>query len=100
MFQYLFEWWTFVDGISFCKRYEESLQVAHEFYKQNYGLYKDEKAYIELTADEKIELEQFVRNNPDFMPKEVYYSKLIDMRIISWDEYYALKEAAKKAQDK
>jgi hypothetical protein len=90
-------YWLMRNGLSLCYSYEAALKVAKKAYEDNFGSYYMGKVqYDELTTNEKLELEQFVRDNPDFMPKEVNYYQLYNMRIIDWNECNDLREASKK----
>jgi hypothetical protein len=98
-FWYLYTWLLTGNGNALCKDYEDSLREAKKLYDEEYGLYMGKRQYIELTADEKIELEHFIRANPDFMPREVCYAELYRLWIITDQEYDTLWKAARDAQE-
>jgi hypothetical protein len=96
-FAKLFYYW--VNGVNtVCWYYNKAVRVAYDLYVQRYGPFKEITVYGEMLTEDKIALEQFVRDNPDFMPKEVYYSELFAFRIISGEEFDALWDAAEKLQ--
>ena len=90
----LYNWLKLENGKSFYEYYCMATNKACSLCEKQYGAIGGTS--IMLTTEQRIMLEQFARDNPDFMPKEVYYRELSDMRIISVDEYYAFKEAAQE----
>ena len=98
-FQNLYRWYRRANGKSFCMYYDVAISVAYRLYSQQYGPFNGKTSYMkEMLAVDKIALEQFVRDTPDFMPKEVYYDELYYMRIISYEESDAFEKAAREAQ--
>jgi hypothetical protein len=95
-FYNLFRCWSNM-GNSFLRYYEKALRVAYSLYLEQYGFFNEKEHYGEMMAEDKIALENFVRNNPDFMPKEVYYIELRSMRIITSQERDNLEKATKEA---
>ena len=93
-FLLLYYWLKLENGKSFYESYCMATNKAYALYEKQYGAISG--ANTMLTTEQRIMLEQFARDNPDFMPGEVYYKELSDMCIISGDEYYAFKEAAQK----
>jgi len=94
----LYDWWAGQNGAAFCDYYDETIRVAYDLYLRQYGFFNGREVYGEMLTEDKTALEQFIRDNPDFMPKEVYYEELRNMRIINWDELDALRKAAREAQ--
>ncbi|MCL2767593.1 MAG: hypothetical protein FWE49_02570 [Synergistaceae bacterium] len=72
--------------------YENALRTAKSVYDQEYGLYKGRWQYGELTAEERIELAQFVRENPGFMPEENYFEELKLFEPITQEAYESIKQ--------
>jgi hypothetical protein len=91
----LYYWLKLQNGRSFYTSYCLATRTACALYEKQYGSINSSETSI-ILIEERIMLEQFARDNPDFMPGEVYYKELRNMRIISGDEYYAFKEAAQE----
>jgi len=91
-------YWWLVNFKYFCDNYFNTMREVYKLYLQQYGFFDGKEHYGEMLTEDIIALEQFVRDNPDFMPKEIYYSKLYDMRVINDDEFDALYKSAKEAQ--
>ena len=80
----LYGWYT-NNGSTLCHCYERAIQKAYVLYFEQYGQpFNGKTPYIEMLAEDKIALEQFVRDNPGLMPKEVYYEELRFMHISSF----------------
>jgi hypothetical protein len=95
----LYNWWARLNGDALFWYYDDAIRTAHSVYLQQYGFFNGKELYGEMLAEDKIALDQFVRENPDFLPKEVYYSELYSMRIINDEEHLALGKAAMESQD-
>ncbi|MCL2767595.1 MAG: hypothetical protein FWE49_02580 [Synergistaceae bacterium] len=76
----------------YIRNYEDALRTAKIAYDEEYGLYKGKLHYGDLTANERIELAQFVRNNPDFMPEDIYSEVLKNLELITLDAYESIKQ--------
>jgi hypothetical protein len=91
----LYSWLKLQNGRSFYTAYCLATRTACAIYEEQYGRINGRDTDF-ILIEQRIMLEQFARDIPDFMPREVYYRELRNMRIISGDEYYAFKEAAQK----
>ena len=78
--------------------YEDAMRVAYALYMEQYGAFSGKDAYGKMLTEDKISLGQFIRDNPEFMPKEVYYIELYNLYIIGDDEYRALRKTVENAQ--
>ena len=96
-FYKLYWWWA--NFSDFCDRYFNTMREVYKLYFQQYGFFNGKEHYGEMLTEDIIALEQFVRDNPDFMPKETHYSKLYDMRVINIDEFRTLYKAVKEDQE-
>ena len=97
-FMALYRWWARQNGGDICVSYNYAIRTAFALYIQQYGPFNGKDKLEKMLAEDKIALEQFVRDNPDFMPKEVYYRELYELFIISGEELNALWRAAKEVE--
>jgi len=97
-FMTLYLWMRVQNGTATCRLYDRSLCLAYDLYSEQYGVFNRKESYSEMLIEDKTALEQFVRNNPDLMPKEKYYRELYNLFIISRDEFLYHGEAAEKSQ--
>ena len=93
----LYSWWLTGEGEPLCDVYNDVINEVYKLYSNQYGLFNGKDTYEKMMTDDKIALEKYVRDNPDFMPKEVYYTELRRLHIIDQEEYKELRDAASEA---
>ena len=70
------------NGFALVDYYRESMIKANEIYKEKFGesFFPDDRDSY-WTLEQRISFEEFIRNNPDFMPAEEYAENLADLGI-------------------
>ena len=74
----------------YIQNYEDALRTAKLVYDEEYGLYKGKLHYGELTGKERIELAKIVRNNPEFMPEDIFFEELKNLEPLRYEEFERL----------
>ena len=75
-------WLCFQNGFALVDYYRESMIKANEIYKEKFGesFFPDDRDSY-WTLEQRISFEEFIRNNPDFMPAEEYRKELSGLGI-------------------
>jgi len=72
-FNKVYSWLAFKNGKYIVEvKYNDSTKVARDLYNQKYKDNILPGGWLDWKLEDRIKLEKFIRENPDFMPKEEY----------------------------
>lgn len=78
-----YKWWMHMDGRVRFNLYYEASKVAKELYSRTYGKDFRPGKLADWSLEDRIALEDFIRENPDFMPVEEYEKELRRLGILT-----------------
>lgn len=75
-FRTISDWFLLLGGRWYVDLYNSATTVARDLYNEKYGENIMPGNWTAWSLDDRIELENFIRDNPDFMPVEEYEKEL------------------------
>ncbi|MBE6753632.1 MAG: hypothetical protein E7559_04675 [Ruminococcaceae bacterium] len=70
------DWYLLLNGSMYMQNYNDATAVARDLYNEKYGENIMPGNWTAWSLEDRIALETFVRDNPDFMPAEQYEKEL------------------------
>ena len=86
-FKIFFYWYDHDGGYKECGYYSTGLVYATMHYKNKHNKeFKDHNSWSDWTADDKFELEVYVKENPNYLETAREYKKLLELLKIEHPE--------------
>ena len=82
-FRTIRNWYLLLNGRWYMDFYNDATAVARDLYNEKYGEDIMPGNWTAWSLEERIELENFIRENPDFMPVEEYEKELRYLGILT-----------------